>query len=120
MRNHDVGDTVAVDLDLLSGARKQRSSGKVTEVHADGQITAEFPQDGHPPLVVCGPAEHFISVRTERNDNLRQWLQDLANELAEDSSGDWGEKQDPIGVGWERACHHYATEIRKKLAEVDA
>ncbi|GAA0493761.1 hypothetical protein Ade02nite_21180 [Paractinoplanes deccanensis] len=53
-------------------------------------------------------------------DELRTFLADLADELAEDSSGDWGEKRDAIGVGWERACHHYAAEIRKKLAEVSA
>ena len=50
---------------------------------------------------------------------LRTFLTDLADELAEDSSGDWGEERDPIGVGWQRACRHYAGEIRKKLAEVN-
>lgn len=120
MHTHDIGDTVDVDLDLLSGARKRRRSGTVTEVHADGQITAEFPQEGFPPMVMSGPADHFIPVRTECNDDLRQWLQDLADELAQDSSGDWGEQRDPIGVGWERACKHYAETIRRRLTELES
>nr|WP_221374469.1 hypothetical protein [Actinoplanes polyasparticus] len=49
---------------------------------------------------------------------LHTFLTDLADELAEDSSGDGGEERDPIGVGWQRACEHYAAEIRKKLTEV--
>lgn len=57
---------------------------------------------------------------TKQLDDLRTFLTDLADELGEDSSGDWGEERDPIGVGWQRACQHYATEIRKKLAEVSA
>jgi hypothetical protein len=54
------------------------------------------------------------------SDDLRPWLAELADEMAEDSSGDWGEKRDPIGVGWQRACKHYAEVIRKKLAETSA
>jgi hypothetical protein len=50
------------------------------------------------------------------SDSLRDWLGDLADELAGDSSGDGGEERDPIGVGWQRACEHYAKEIRKRLA----
>lgn len=66
MRTYDVGDTVAVNLDLLSPQRQQRHRGTVTEVHADGQITAQFPQDGAAPMTISGPADHFIAVRTER------------------------------------------------------
>ena len=60
-----------------------------------------------------------MDAATKLHD-LYAFLTDLADELAEDSSGDWGEERDPIGVGWQRACQHYATEIRKKLAEVNA
>lgn len=51
--------------------------------------------------------------------DLTRWLKELADEMGEDSSGDWGEERDPIGVGWERACKHYADVIRRKLAEAD-
>jgi hypothetical protein len=49
-------------------------------------------------------------------NELRDWLIQLMEELEEDSSGDWGSR-DPEGVGWERACKHYADRIRAKLAE---
>jgi hypothetical protein len=81
VRTHDVGDTVAVDLDLLSGGHKQRSSGKVIEVHADGQITAEFPQDGQLPMTVSGPAGHFIPVRTSTCRALLAEVERLRAEL---------------------------------------
>jgi hypothetical protein len=54
--------------------------------------------------------------RNVEAEELRQWLSDLADELAEDSSGDWGEERDPVGVGWQRACQHYAQQIRERLA----
>jgi hypothetical protein len=51
-----------------------------------------------------------------RLTELRDWLWDLMQELEQDSSGDWHD-QDLEGLGWERACHHYAGRIREKLHE---
>lgn len=53
----------------------------------------------------------------DESASLYQRLVDLAEELEGDSSGDAGEERDPVGVGWERCCRHYAGQIRKLLGE---
>jgi hypothetical protein len=50
----------------------------------------------------------------KESQEIRQAITDLADEMGEDSSGDWGER-DPEGVGWERACKHYAEKLREIL-----
>jgi hypothetical protein len=59
---HEPGDTVALKSRMLFNDDHERL-GKVTEVRADGKVTAEFPQDASFPLIVTSDAEHFVHVR---------------------------------------------------------
>lgn len=59
---HEPGDTVALKSRMLFNDDHERL-GKATEVRADGKVTAEFPQDASPPLIVTSEAEHFVHVR---------------------------------------------------------
>lgn len=66
------GDIVAVTSpELFPEGRRE---GVVTGVQEGGQVTAEFPQEGFPPLVITAPAKYFEFVRTEIADILRTLL----------------------------------------------
>lgn len=66
------GDIVAVNsFELFPEGRRE---GVVTDVQADGQVTAEFPQEGHKPFVITAPAVYFEFVRTEIADMFRTLL----------------------------------------------
>lgn len=67
--------------------------------------------------VFIGLISRAYAAGRRAGDEIESWLNDLAEELGDDSSGDWGEERDPVGVGWERACKHYAAKIRTKLGE---
>jgi hypothetical protein len=72
MSGIQIGDIVALTSDRLFP--EGRREGVVTAVGEDGKVTAEFPQDGLPPLVAAIDGHYFEHVRTAKADMFRTLL----------------------------------------------